>query len=58
MATITGMITTRVGEFSATSDGTTVSVYGGGGELLDTLLATVASEDELREVLADWLRAS
>ena len=51
------MITTTIGEFTATFDGTTtVRIHADSGELLDTLLITVASEAELRVVLTDWLR--
>jgi hypothetical protein len=52
------VLTVTKGDFSAVYDGKAVHIYGGGGELLDTLPITVASEAELREVLTEWLRAS
>ena len=57
--TITGMITCRLGEYTATSDGNgRVDIHGGHGELLDTLLVVVTTEAELVELLREWLRAS
>jgi hypothetical protein len=53
------VITCTIGAFTATFDGTTtVRIHADSGELLDTLLIHVASEDELRDVLTEWLRAS